>query len=385
MSHLSCSRSGEGASCRPRSAHLLIFGLAAFVASQFALAGPADANPLKALFSIFEKKEKPKPAPVIISPKSSKGKLQRGQRVLNPFFGTGRNGQKQSQSAKPNSFNMGRRTMCVRLCDGYYWPMKRGGSNNSLMTDSQKCESQCASPAKLFVLRSSTDNIAGMRDLGGKPYRRLKNAFAYRKTYNPSCRCKADPWSERARLRHKRYAAVGKERRILALRAISLDLRSTIKPKKDPAVSAAEKALPATRTLVPVLPVRKPVTDAAIVVTSIMRQGGLVELSASDDTAPAVTRAESGSDGSLEKAQSRVGKAASQVRVFNLGDLDKVSTNSSRIPRAPVQSRIKQSSLLRSSVLPIRLQLRSRYNYVRPCPRVRSKAGPRSGPWPLPA
>jgi len=213
-------------------------------------------NPLAAFFSLFAKK-KPRRTPVIQVPRTPapRGGILEGRRIFNPYIvgGPRSNGEPQQS----NTRNTGRRTMCVRLCDGYYWPMKRGGTNSSLMTDRQKCESQCTSKSRLFVLRSSTDNIASMRDLGGRRYSKLKNAFAYRKSYNPSCGCRAKPWSERARLRHKRYGAVGRERRVLAIRSIRMDLRSSLKPVAlNVAVLSAADAPRRSRD--PVLPARNP-------------------------------------------------------------------------------------------------------------------------------
>lgn len=327
-------------------------------------------NPIAAFFSIFAKKKKQAPARVIVVPPNGglQGGGSNGQRIFNPFIGN--SAKPGADAAKPKPRTIGRRTMCVRLCDGYYWPMKRGGTNNSLMTDSQKCESQCSSGARLFVLRTSTDNVAGMRDLRGKPYSSLKNAFAYRKTFNPSCGCRPEPWSERAKLRHKRYAAVGKERKQLALRAIRMDLRSTLKPASfvvgggKPAVST-----PATggvdiayRYHDPVLPVRKP--DVAL-------QPGPVARSGRDgDVRPNVV---SQADGDAGRGTGNGEQAAivpdatskPAVRVLNVRTFPSArQASSSRAARRP-QSLVHSSTtrpLVQSLLVPGGLALRSRLN-----------------------
>lgn len=43
------------------------------------------------------------------------------------------------------------RTVCVRLCDGYYWPMSYATSADNLGRDRQKCSSSCGSPARLIT------------------------------------------------------------------------------------------------------------------------------------------------------------------------------------------------------------------------------------------
>ncbi len=97
------------------------------------------------------------------------------------------------------------RTVCVRLCDGYYWPMSYATTPASFDRERQKCESSCGSPARLFRGRTGSE-IDDMEDQNGQPYRRLKNAFLYRTQYDSACKCKAEPWSKEATDRHKVYA-----------------------------------------------------------------------------------------------------------------------------------------------------------------------------------
>ncbi len=97
------------------------------------------------------------------------------------------------------------RTVCVRLCDGYYWPISYATTTESFDRDRNKCESSCGSPARLY--RGATGSeIDDMEDQNGQPYRRLKSAFLYRTQYDASCKCKAEPWSKEATDRHKIYA-----------------------------------------------------------------------------------------------------------------------------------------------------------------------------------
>jgi hypothetical protein len=98
------------------------------------------------------------------------------------------------------------RTVCVRLCDGYYWPISYATSADNLGRDRQKCESSCGSPARLYHGKTSGTETEDLEDLSGQPYHRLKTAFLYRTQYEPSCKCKAEPWSKEATDRHKMYA-----------------------------------------------------------------------------------------------------------------------------------------------------------------------------------
>ena len=98
------------------------------------------------------------------------------------------------------------RTVCVRLCDGYYWPMSYATSADNLGRDRQKCSSSCGSPARLYHGRTSGTETDDLEDVNGQPYHRLKTAFLYRTQYEPTCKCKAEPWSKEATDRHKMYA-----------------------------------------------------------------------------------------------------------------------------------------------------------------------------------
>ncbi len=100
----------------------------------------------------------------------------------------------------------GLRTMCVRLCDGFYWPVSNSASGSDLANDNRACESSCMAPAKLFYQTDGGIDPARMRSLDGKSYKKLDTAFLYRKALQPSCRCKADPWSVTEEMRHRGYA-----------------------------------------------------------------------------------------------------------------------------------------------------------------------------------
>ena len=98
------------------------------------------------------------------------------------------------------------RTLCVRLCDGFYWPISFATTPQHFDRDRRKCEASCGSPARLYTYRNPGGNPEDMEDLSGKPYSRLKTAFAYRTNYNESCKCKSDPWQQEAMERHRVYA-----------------------------------------------------------------------------------------------------------------------------------------------------------------------------------
>jgi hypothetical protein len=99
------------------------------------------------------------------------------------------------------------RTICVRLCDGYYWPVNSGTRSSSIARDLNICEQSCQSETSLYIQYGLGADAGDMRDLSGKPYRKLKTAFLYRKSYDSACRCKPDPWSKPELMRHEEYRA----------------------------------------------------------------------------------------------------------------------------------------------------------------------------------
>lgn len=116
------------------------------------------------------------------------------------------------------------RTVCVRLCDGYYFPISHATSTRNLLTDSDQCKSRCGGDARLFYSDSGDDpDPASMVDMTGRRYDALDNAFAYRKALRPGCSCKPPPWSATERVRHFKYALEQAQTEMKALAAKDID------------------------------------------------------------------------------------------------------------------------------------------------------------------
>lgn len=107
----------------------------------------------------------------------------------------------------------GYRTMCVRLKDGYYWPISFSRTKADLKRDNIKCQKSCSGKVRLFYYRNTSDDLASMRDLKGKRYASLKTAFLYRKKYVKEATCKPKAWSAEAKAVHKKYAVLDAEKK----------------------------------------------------------------------------------------------------------------------------------------------------------------------------
>lgn len=84
------------------------------------------------------------------------------------------------------------RTLCVRSCDGYYFPVSFSTLPRSFSQDISKCQSQCAAPAELYVYRNPGEEAEQMVSSDGRQaYNDHPNAWRYRKEYVKGCSCKA--------------------------------------------------------------------------------------------------------------------------------------------------------------------------------------------------
>jgi len=82
------------------------------------------------------------------------------------------------------------RTICVRMCDGYYFPISFAATQDRLQHDAQACQSQCSGPAKLYYYPNPGGEVQQAVGIDGTPYTSLPNAFRYRKELVSSCSCK---------------------------------------------------------------------------------------------------------------------------------------------------------------------------------------------------
>jgi hypothetical protein len=98
------------------------------------------------------------------------------------------------------------RTLCVRLCDGYYFPISSAATQDTLTHDADVCSASCGAEARLFFHPSNGGDARGAVDLTGMAYSSLPNAFRYRKTLVEDCRCRPQPWSKAEAERHRTYA-----------------------------------------------------------------------------------------------------------------------------------------------------------------------------------
>src|ERR1700710_154141 len=91
------------------------------------------------------------------------------------------------------------RTVCVRTCDGAYFPVSFATVQARFPDDDKTCKKLCpATEASLFTYRNPGEDINQAVSVSGQPYSALPNAFKFRNEFNPSCAGKAagQSWSD---------------------------------------------------------------------------------------------------------------------------------------------------------------------------------------------
>jgi Protein of unknown function (DUF2865) len=91
------------------------------------------------------------------------------------------------------------RTVCVRSCDGAYFPISFATVPARFPDDERTCKALCpAAEATLFSYRNPGEDMNSAVSINGQPYSSSPNAFRYRQEFTPSCSCKAagQTWSD---------------------------------------------------------------------------------------------------------------------------------------------------------------------------------------------
>jgi hypothetical protein len=82
-------------------------------------------------------------------------------------------------------------TVCVRACDGYYFPISYSTMPSRFADDAHACQRLCpAAEAELYSFRNPGENMEQAISVSGQAYTALPNAFRYRKEIIAGCSCR---------------------------------------------------------------------------------------------------------------------------------------------------------------------------------------------------
>jgi Protein of unknown function (DUF2865) len=82
------------------------------------------------------------------------------------------------------------RTVCVRTCDGYYYPISYATTQEKFADDAQTCQQTCPAADVVLMTNRTGEDINQAVSTSGAPYSSLPNAFKYRAEVVPSCGCR---------------------------------------------------------------------------------------------------------------------------------------------------------------------------------------------------
>lgn len=91
------------------------------------------------------------------------------------------------------------KTLCVRTCDGFYYPISYASNPNKFADDARACQQSCpAAEAQLYAHRPEEGINQATNTITQQPYTALPTAFKYRQAFDNACSCKAagQTWSQ---------------------------------------------------------------------------------------------------------------------------------------------------------------------------------------------
>jgi len=91
------------------------------------------------------------------------------------------------------------RTVCVRTCDGFYFPVSFSTTPDRFRDDEQACQRMCpAAEVSLYTYHNPGEDVSQAVSLNGRLYTELPTAFQYRKALSPACSCRrpGESWAE---------------------------------------------------------------------------------------------------------------------------------------------------------------------------------------------
>jgi len=91
------------------------------------------------------------------------------------------------------------RTVCVRTCDGFYFPISYATSPARFAQDEKTCQRMCpAAEVQLFSYRTTGEDITQATSTNGQTYSSLPNALKYRQSFDAACSCRraGQSWAE---------------------------------------------------------------------------------------------------------------------------------------------------------------------------------------------
>jgi len=119
--------------------------------------------------------------------------MARSGNFLSNLFGGGGGSPAENNGLDPNAPQSGTyRTVCVRSCDGAYFPISFATVPSRFADDERTCKNLCPNAqATLYTYHNPGEDISQAVSINGQPYSQSPNAFRFRTQYDKTCSCRA--------------------------------------------------------------------------------------------------------------------------------------------------------------------------------------------------
>jgi hypothetical protein len=129
---------------------------------------------------------------------------QRSGGIMESLFGSrsvfAPGGGNSSEPPPPTAPSGTFRTVCVRTCDGFFYPISAATNPGRFAEDEKACRQSCpAADVQLYSHRNPGEDINQAVSVSSQqPYTALPNAFRYRTALDQSCSCRrpGESWSQ---------------------------------------------------------------------------------------------------------------------------------------------------------------------------------------------
>jgi hypothetical protein len=126
------------------------------------------------------------------------------------------------------------RTICVRTCDGFYFPISYATTPDRFRDDEQTCQHMCpAAEVSLYTYHNPGEEVTQAVSLNGRLYTELPTAFSYRKALNPACSCRrpGESWRRATSLSPSRTPSGFRSRASVPTASRSVPIRARRRPQ----------------------------------------------------------------------------------------------------------------------------------------------------------
>jgi hypothetical protein len=151
----------------------------------------------------------------------------------------------------PLEATRGTRLVCVRTCDGFFFPLQNEPQGRA--TNRDLCRALCPN-AEVNVYRAPRDGgIEQAVSETGQPYTKLPNALRYQKAFDPSCSCRkaGESWAEALQKAERMIARARGDGPVTQAQSEQLSRVSLARPKMGRKIAKPAAVEPASLTSPP--------------------------------------------------------------------------------------------------------------------------------------